>query len=103
MQGWKKLVEKLGTKCLLIPSVALENGLPLSKAAEATPSDEVCVNVQDPSGIQVEQPSPEETGVSIHCAAAQWCKTISGTVKKIEQLKGSGTIQCVDTGSLTLC
>jgi len=90
VQGWKRLEERLGNKCLLVPDVALENGLLLAKLA---PDANAASAEPESCEIKIEEPTQqEEAGIFVSCVALTWLNTLSGTVRRAEQLKGRGFI-----------
>ena len=64
--------------------MALENGLPLAKLVP-DPNTEHAES--ESCATKVEEPQ-QETGVSVNCVALTWLNTLSGTVRRAEQLKG---------------
>ena len=91
MQGWKKLVDKLGSKCLLIPDGALESGLSLAVKGRLDTSmadPDVETDTPEACGMKIEEPLPKEDEVDVACVALTWSSTVSATVARIEHLKG---------------
>ncbi len=83
--GWKKLRNKLGSKCLILADNALKKGLPLAKIKK--PVERRRLSLPGVPGMQVD--IDELNGVEdISCAALTLEHTISHTMDKASHLKG---------------
>lgn len=87
--GWKKLINKLSSKCLIMADNALKKGLRLVVSSKEL-SDDGAIKVEGEVKVEAEPPKGEESGGGIEnicCAALTWENTLSSTMDKIDHLK----------------
>lgn len=94
--GWKKILTRLASKCLIIADSALQKGLPLARSKVHTghrrlslQDTEETVTVKAEGEEAEKSEDVEDEGVEgLSCAALTWENTLSSTVDKADQLKG---------------
>ena len=75
VDGWRKLCERLGSKCLLVADRVLEKGLPLSPAPFQGDTEDGATH-------------QTELGVDyLSCATVPLQSTLSGTIDKANDMK----------------
>lgn len=92
--GWKKLVDKLSSKCLIIADSALQKGLPV--VMQSKEQQPVCarLSIQEDEGHveidgKVDTEGEEVGGVErLSCVAMSWKNSLSSTMDRIDHLNG---------------
>lgn len=105
ISGWKKLLAKVGSKCLVVADAALQKGLPLApnRGQQHPGCRRLSMQQQEGSDEEerrdtaVDKTAEEETAEvevdpdvvkGLSCAALKWENTLSSTMDKADQLKG---------------